>query len=75
VQVPPALQAIRSDADRMFAATDNPWAPWCVARSEDKKRVRLNLISHFLKHVPYKTVPAAKVKLPKCKIGRYKAAD
>ena len=61
--------------DEMFAATDNPWAPWYVARSEDKKRVRLNVISHLLKHVPYKAVPAAKVKLPERKIGRYKAVD
>ena len=61
--------------DEMFSATDTPWAPWFVARSEDKKRVRLNVISHFLKHVPYKDLPATKVKLPKRKIGRYKAAD
>ena len=61
--------------DEMFAATDTPWAPWFVARSEDKKRVRLNVISHFLKHVPYKDTPAAKVKLPERKIGRYKAVD
>ncbi len=61
--------------DEMFAATDNPWAPWFVARSEDKKRVRLNVISHFLKHVPYKDMPAAKVKLPERRIGRYKAVD
>jgi polyphosphate kinase len=61
--------------DEMFAATDNPWAPWYVARSEDKKRVRLNVISHFLKHVPYKAPPAPKVKLPERKIGRYKAVD
>ena len=61
--------------DEMFATTDNPWAPWFVARSEDKKRVRLNVISHFLKHVPYKDMPAAKVKLGKRKIGKYKAAD
>jgi len=61
--------------DEMFAATDNPWAPWFVARSEDKKRVRLNVISHFLKHVPYKDLPAVKVNLGKRKIGRYKAAD
>jgi polyphosphate kinase len=59
----------------MFAATDNPWAPWYVARSEDKKKVRLNVISHLLKHVPYKAVPAEKVQLPKRKIGRYKAVD
>ncbi len=61
--------------DEMFAATDSSWAPWYVARSEDKKRVRLNVISHLLKHVPYEAVPAAKVKLPKRKIGRYKAVD
>ena len=61
--------------DEMFKATDTSWAPWFVARSEDKKRVRLNVISHLLKQVPYKAPPAAKIKLPKRKIGRYKAAD
>ena len=61
--------------DEMFAATDTSWAPWFVARSEDKKRVRLNVISHLLKHVPYKAIPAPKVKLPERKIGRYKAVD
>jgi polyphosphate kinase 2 len=61
--------------DEMFAATDNPWAPWFVARSEDKKRVRLNVISHFLNHVPYKDLPTAKVKLGKRRIGRYKSVD
>jgi polyphosphate kinase 2 len=50
--------------DAMFAATDTAWAPWYVARSEDKKRVRLNIISHLLGHVPYKDVPRQKVKLP-----------
>ena len=38
--------------DEMFAATDTKWAPWFVARSEDKKRVRLNVINHLLKYVP-----------------------
>jgi polyphosphate kinase 2 (PPK2 family) len=61
--------------DEMFAATDNAWAPWYVARSEDKKRVRLNVISHFLKAIPYKTAPTKPVNLPKRKIGRYKAVD
>jgi polyphosphate kinase 2 len=61
--------------DDMFAATDSSWAPWFVARSEDKKRVRLNVISHLLEHVPYEAAPAEKVKLPKRKIGQYKAAD
>ncbi len=61
--------------DEMFKATDTAWAPWYVARSEDKKRVRLNVISHLLKQVPYKDVKADKVKLPKRKIGKYKAID
>jgi len=51
--------------DAMFAATDTSWAPWYVAKSEDKKRVRLNIISHLLSHVPYDTLPRDKVKLPK----------
>jgi len=61
--------------DEMFAATDTSWAPWFVAKSEDKQRVRLNVISHLLKHVPYKTLPAPKVKFPERKVGRYKAVD
>ena len=61
--------------DEMFAATDSSWAPWFVAKSEDKQRVRLNVISHILKHVPYKALPAPKVKFPARKVGRYKAVD
>jgi polyphosphate kinase 2 len=56
--------------DEMFAATDTPWAPWYVARSEDKKRVRLNIIKHLLGKVPYKEIPREKVKLPKRHIGK-----
>ena len=51
--------------DEMFAATDTPWAPWFVVRSDDKKRARLNIISHFLSQVPYEEIPRAAVKLPK----------
>lgn len=59
--------------DDMFAATDTEWAPWFVARSEDKKRVRLNVISHLLEQIPYKDVPQQeKVELPERKIGKYK---
>jgi polyphosphate kinase 2 len=61
--------------DEMFATTDTPWAPWFVARSEDKKRVRLNIISHLLSHIDYKAPKREKVVLPKRKIGQYKAAD
>jgi hypothetical protein len=49
----------------MFLATDTAWAPWYVARSDDKKRARLNIISHLLSKIPYKEVPHEKPKLPK----------
>ena len=61
--------------DEMLKATDTPWAPWFVANSEDKKRVRLNLISHLLKQIPYEELPKDEVKLGKRKIGKYQAAD
>jgi polyphosphate kinase 2 (PPK2 family) len=51
--------------DAMFAASDTAWAPWYVARSEDKQRVRLNIISHLLSRIPYKSLPREKVRLPK----------
>jgi polyphosphate kinase 2 len=50
--------------DAMFAATDTAWAPWYVADSNDKRRARLNIISHLLEHVPYEPVPPKKVRLP-----------
>ncbi|UVJ45389.1 polyphosphate kinase 2 [Pseudomonas sp. LS1212] len=61
--------------DEMFEATDTEWAPWYVARSEDKKRVRLNLLTHLLEHIPYKKIKQPRIKLPKRKIGDYKATD
>ena len=58
--------------DEMFEITDTEWAPWYVARSENKKRVRLNVISHLLARIPYEKVPdEGKIELPKRKIGRY----
>jgi len=51
--------------DEMFMATDTAWAPWFVARSDDKRRARLNIISHMLSHIPYEAMPQEKVKLPK----------
>ncbi|HEY2621742.1 MAG TPA: polyphosphate kinase 2 [Acetobacteraceae bacterium] len=50
--------------DDMFQATDTPWAPWYVVRSDEKKRARLNAITHLLKHIPYGDIPRDKVKLP-----------
>ena len=58
--------------DAMFKATDTAWAPWFVARSEDKKRVRLNIISHLLSQIHYKEIPVDNVDLPKRKIGKVK---
>ncbi|HQR50556.1 MAG TPA: polyphosphate kinase 2 [Methylophilaceae bacterium] len=51
--------------DDMFAKTDTSWAPWFVANSDDKKRARLNIISHLLSRIPYEEAPREKVKLPK----------
>jgi polyphosphate kinase len=61
--------------DDMFAATDTPWAPWYVAHSDDKRRARLNIISHLLGQIRYKKPPPEKVKLPKRKTGKYRSPD
>jgi polyphosphate kinase 2 (PPK2 family) len=51
--------------DDMFKATDTAWAPWYVAHSDDKKRARLNIITHMLNLIPYEEVKRDKIKLPK----------
>ena len=51
--------------DLMFKATNSIHAPWYVVRSDDKKRARLNCISHLLKTIPYKRLSPKQVKLPK----------
>ncbi len=62
--------------DAMFAATDTPWAPWYLARTDDKKRGRLNIISHLLSKVPYEPVEPRDIKLPKRKVNdSYVEAD
>jgi polyphosphate kinase len=59
--------------DEMFAETDTDVAPWHVARTDDKRRGRLNIISHLLASIPYKKAPREKVKLPeRGKRGGYK---
>ncbi|MGX9694087.1 polyphosphate kinase 2 [Achromobacter anxifer] len=59
--------------DDMFAATDTSVTPWFVAQSDDKKRVRLNIISHVLASIPYQRMPRDKVRLPKRqKAGGYR---
>lgn len=53
--------------DDMFAASHTAWAPWHVVRSDDKRRARLNAISHFLGLVPYKEPKRERISLPKRK--------
>jgi polyphosphate kinase 2 len=58
--------------DMMFEATDTEFAPWYIVPSDDKRRARLNCISHLLSLIPYKKVSREKVKLPKrSKEGAY----
>ena len=60
----------------MFQTTDTPWAPWYVVHSDDKKRARLNVITHLLKHIPYENLPREKIKLPdRQKAHGYKEPD
>jgi len=51
--------------DEMFKATDTKFAPWHVVPSDDKRRARINLITHLLSQIPYKRAPRSKIKLPK----------
>jgi polyphosphate kinase 2 len=50
--------------DAMLEATDTEHAPWHIVHSDDKKRARLNVLSHFLSLIPYKAPKRDKVKLP-----------
>ncbi|MET0813596.1 MAG: polyphosphate kinase 2 [Pseudoxanthomonas sp.] len=51
--------------DEMFATTDSAQAPWYVARTDDKRRGRLNIIRHLLERIPYEELPREKIKFPK----------
>ena len=50
--------------DAMLKATDTRHAPWHIIRSDDKRRMRLNTITHLLKQIPHKKIKFPKVKLP-----------
>jgi polyphosphate kinase 2 len=50
--------------DDMFAYTDTKQSPWYVVEADDKRRARLNCISHLLSKIPYKDVPREKIVLP-----------
>ncbi len=51
--------------DAMFANTDTAWAPWFIARTDDKKRGRLDIISHLLSQIPYEKIKRPDVELPR----------
>ena len=51
--------------DEMFRHTDIKQAPWYVVNSDDKKRARLNVISHLLSQIPYEDLTPTPIKLPK----------
>jgi polyphosphate kinase 2 (PPK2 family) len=51
--------------DEMLQASDTKHAPWHILRSDDKKRARLNCISHILSQIPHKKLPQAEVQLPR----------
>ena len=51
--------------DAMFLATSSAWAPWHIVDNDDKKRGRLNIISHLLSQIPYEPLAAPDVKMPK----------
>jgi polyphosphate kinase len=51
--------------DMMLKMTDSKHAPWFIVRSDDKRRARLNCISHILDQIPTKRVTRPKIKLPK----------
>jgi polyphosphate kinase len=51
--------------DAMFAATDTAWGPWYIAQTDDKKRGRLNIISHLLSQVPYQPPAHREITLPR----------
>ena len=50
--------------DEMFAHTDIKQAPWYVVNADDKKRARLNCISHLLSMIPYQDLTPDAIELP-----------
>lgn len=50
--------------DEMFVHTDIPSAPWYTVESEDKKRSRINVITHLLNTIPWEYVEKNVPKIP-----------
>jgi polyphosphate kinase len=62
--------------DEMLAATSTEFARWHIADSNDKRRARLNIISHLLEQIPYESPPRESVVLPpREKRGGYREPD
>jgi polyphosphate kinase 2 len=62
--------------DEIFLATDTSWAPWYVVHSDNKRRARLNALTHILSKIPYEELPRSKVKLPeRQEPGDYQNSD
>jgi len=62
--------------DEMFLASDTAWAPWYVVHSDNKRRARLNALTHILSRIPYEELKREKVEPPKRQHrGNYKEAD
>jgi polyphosphate kinase 2 len=62
--------------DEMLEQTDTAFAPWFLARSDDKRRARLNVIGHILSQLPYDNVKREKIVLPKRQpAGKYREPD
>jgi polyphosphate kinase len=62
--------------DEMFLASDTAWAPWYVVHSDNKRRARLNTLTHILSKIPYEELKRPKVELPKRQgHGDYKETD
>ena len=57
--------------DRMFELTDTKLSPWWVVHADDKRRARLNCISHLLSQVPYQDLTSAPLVLPRRQTDKY----
>ena len=51
--------------DTMIVETSSAWAPWHIVDNDDKKRGRLNIITHLLGQIPYEPPAPMDVKMPK----------
>jgi polyphosphate kinase 2 len=51
--------------DEMFQASDTSWAPWYVVHSDNKRKARLNILTHVLSKIPYEELKREKIELPK----------